>query len=95
MSVISSVSKKFRERTTRLYLAEPHGCSSSLRRAVLRLRINNEEPARSTKRSLITGEVDHRTPISESEQLYQALKLRKIDAALVRIPSTSRRGRAI
>ena len=28
-------------------------------------------------------------PISESEQFYQALKLRKIDTALVRIPDSS------
>jgi acylaminoacyl-peptidase len=35
---------------------------------------------------LITGEADRRTPISESEQFYQALKLRKIDTAMVRIP---------
>ena len=28
---------------------------------------------------LITGEADYRTPIEESEQFYQALKLRKID----------------
>ena len=38
---------------------------------------------------LLTGEVDYRTPMSESEQFYQALKLRKIDAALVRIPGAS------
>ncbi|MDX5408203.1 MAG: S9 family peptidase [Chromatiaceae bacterium] len=37
---------------------------------------------------LITGEDDRRTPISESEQFYQALKLRRIDTALVRIPNT-------
>jgi acylaminoacyl-peptidase len=42
-----------------------------------------------TPTMLITGEADHRTPISESEQYYQALKLRKIDAALVRIPDAS------
>ncbi|KPJ89371.1 MAG: acyl-peptide hydrolase, partial [Gemmatimonas sp. SG8_17] len=42
-----------------------------------------------TPTMLITGEADHRTPISESEQFYQALKLRKIDAALVRIPDAS------
>lgn len=42
-----------------------------------------------TPTMIITGEVDHRTPISESEQLYQALKLRKIDTALVRIPGAS------
>lgn len=39
-----------------------------------------------TPAMIITGESDHRTPIAESEQLYQALKLRKIDTALVRVP---------
>jgi acylaminoacyl-peptidase len=34
----------------------------------------------------MTGESDRRTPISESEQLYQALKIQKVPAALVRIP---------
>lgn len=42
-----------------------------------------------TPTMLMTGEVDYRTPISESEQFYQALKLRKVDAALVRIPGSS------
>ena len=42
-----------------------------------------------TPTMLLTGEVDYRTPISESEQFYQALKLRKIDSALVRIPGAS------
>jgi dipeptidyl aminopeptidase/acylaminoacyl peptidase len=37
----------------------------------------------------MTGESDHRTPISESEQYYQALKLRKIEAALIRVPGAS------
>ena len=35
---------------------------------------------------LATGENDFRTPISEAEQYYAALKLRKIEAALVRFP---------
>lgn len=35
---------------------------------------------------LLTGEADYRTPISETEQFYQALKLRKVDTAMVRIP---------
>jgi acylaminoacyl-peptidase len=39
-----------------------------------------------TPTMLLTGEDDHRTPMSESEQYYQALKLRKVDTALVRIP---------
>ncbi len=42
-----------------------------------------------TPTMLLTGEVDYRTPMSESEQFYQALKLRKIDTALVRIPGAS------
>jgi acylaminoacyl-peptidase len=42
-----------------------------------------------TPTMLLTGEVDFRTPMSESEQFYQALKLRKIDTALVRIPGAS------
>ena len=42
-----------------------------------------------TPTALLTGEQDHRTPITESEQYYQALKLRKVDTALVRIPEAS------
>lgn len=42
-----------------------------------------------TPTMVLTGEVDYRTPISESEQYYNALKLRKIDSALVRIPGAS------
>jgi dipeptidyl aminopeptidase/acylaminoacyl peptidase len=43
----------------------------------------------STPTALLTGEQDHRTPIGESEQYYQALKLRKIDSALIRVPEAS------
>lgn len=42
-----------------------------------------------TPTMLLTGEVDYRTPISESEQFYQALKLRKVDTILVRVPDAS------
>ncbi|WP_286843528.1 alpha/beta hydrolase family protein, partial [Idiomarina sp. UBA4206] len=35
---------------------------------------------------LFTGEKDRRTPISETEQFYQALKLQKVDTAMVRVP---------
>lgn len=42
-----------------------------------------------TPTMLLTGEQDFRTPISESEQLYQALKLRGVDTALVRVPERS------
>ncbi len=38
---------------------------------------------------LLTGEADYRTPISESEQYYQALRLQGIDAAMIRIPGAS------
>ena len=37
---------------------------------------------------LITGEADRRTPISETEQYYQALKLRKVDTLMVRVPGS-------
>ena len=43
----------------------------------------------STPTMLLTGESDHRTPIPESEQFYQALKLRKVDSAMVRVPEAS------
>ena len=42
-----------------------------------------------TPTMVLTGEVDYRTPMSESEQYYQALQLRKIDTALVRVPGAS------
>ncbi len=42
-----------------------------------------------TPTMLMTGEEDQRTPISESEQFYQALKLRGVDTALVRVPGSS------
>jgi len=35
---------------------------------------------------LATGEEDYRTPISEAEQYYAALKLRKVESVLVRFP---------
>jgi len=38
---------------------------------------------------IITGEEDLRTPLSESYQLFHALKLRKIDTAVVRLPGAS------
>ena len=37
---------------------------------------------------LITGEADRRTPMSETEQYYQALKLRKVDTIMVRVPDS-------
>ena len=38
---------------------------------------------------LITGEHDRRTPISETEQYYQALKLQKVDTIMVRVPGSA------
>ena len=43
----------------------------------------------STPTMLLTGEQDFRTPISESEQYYQALKIRGVETAFVRIPEAS------
>lgn len=42
-----------------------------------------------TPTMVINGEEDYRTPISEAEQYYGALKLLKIDTVLVRIPGAS------
>ena len=55
-----------------------------LRRSPLSLVGNVKTPT-----MLLTGEADYRTPIAESEQFYEALKLRKIDTALVRVPDAS------
>lgn len=42
-----------------------------------------------TPTMLLTGEADFRTPISETEQYYQALKIQGVDSAMVRIPGAS------
>ncbi|MFQ5768768.1 MAG: alpha/beta hydrolase family protein, partial [Acidobacteriota bacterium] len=42
-----------------------------------------------TPTMVLSGEADHRTPISEAEQFYQALKLRRIETVLVRVPGAS------
>jgi dipeptidyl aminopeptidase/acylaminoacyl peptidase len=39
-----------------------------------------------TPTMVITGEEDYRTPISESEQYYEALKLLGVESVLVRVP---------
>jgi len=39
-----------------------------------------------TPTMVVTGEEDFRTPMSESEQYYQALRLRGVDTLLVRVP---------
>ncbi|MDG2392885.1 MAG: prolyl oligopeptidase family serine peptidase, partial [Thalassotalea sp.] len=38
-----------------------------------------------TPTMLLTGENDYRTPMSETEQYYQALKLEQVDTAMVKI----------
>ena len=42
-----------------------------------------------TPTMLMTGESDHRTPSSEAEQFYQALKLRNVPSVMVRVPGAS------
>jgi acylaminoacyl-peptidase len=39
-----------------------------------------------TPTMIMTGEADYRTPMSDSEQYYQALKLLGVEAVLVRVP---------
>jgi dipeptidyl aminopeptidase/acylaminoacyl peptidase len=34
----------------------------------------------------MVGEEDYRTPVSEAEQFYQALRLRRVPTRMVRIP---------
>lgn len=41
-----------------------------------------------TPTMLLTGEEDYRTPISETEQYYTALKLQKVESVMVRIPGS-------
>ncbi|MEM8561196.1 MAG: S9 family peptidase, partial [Pseudomonadota bacterium] len=43
----------------------------------------------STPTMLLTGEDDLRTPMPETEQYYQALKLQGVDTAMVRMPTAS------
>jgi dipeptidyl aminopeptidase/acylaminoacyl peptidase len=42
-----------------------------------------------TPTMLITGEVDYRTPMSETEQYYGALKIKGVETVMVRIPDAS------
>jgi dipeptidyl aminopeptidase/acylaminoacyl peptidase len=39
-----------------------------------------------TPTMVLTGEADYRTPMSDSEQYYQALKILGIESVLVRVP---------
>lgn len=42
-----------------------------------------------TPTMLLVGEYDYRTPVSESQQYYQALKLQGVDASMVKISDSS------
>jgi len=42
-----------------------------------------------TPTMVMTGEVDYRTPSSDAEQFYEALKLRKVPSVMVRVPDAS------
>jgi len=42
-----------------------------------------------TPTMIMTGEEDFRTPMSETEQYYKALKLQKVETAMVRVPGSS------
>lgn len=39
-----------------------------------------------TPTMVMTGEADYRTPVSEAEQYFQALQLREVETAMVRVP---------
>ena len=43
---------------------------------------------------VVVGEEDHRTPPSEAEQYYDALALRGVPTALIRVPGASHHGLA-
>jgi dipeptidyl aminopeptidase/acylaminoacyl peptidase len=43
---------------------------------------------------IVVGERDYRTPVSESEQYYTALKLREIPSSLAVVPAASHGGLA-
>jgi dipeptidyl aminopeptidase/acylaminoacyl peptidase len=41
---------------------------------------------------VVVGSEDYRTPVSEAEQFYAALKLRRVPTALVKVPEASHGG---
>ena len=45
-------------------------------------------PNMTTPTLLMTGEADRRTPISETEQMYQALKIQGVDVVMIRVPGS-------
>jgi dipeptidyl aminopeptidase/acylaminoacyl peptidase len=48
--------------------------------------LTNQVAKVKTPTLVMTGEADYRTPISEAEQFYEALKLLNVDTVLVRVP---------
>lgn len=48
--------------------------------------LTNLVPKVKTPTLVMTGEADYRTPISEAEQFYEALKLLNVESVLVRVP---------
>ena len=52
-----------------------------MKRSVISLVKNVKTPT-----LLMTGESDYRTPISQAEEYYEALKLQKVESILVRVP---------
>jgi dipeptidyl aminopeptidase/acylaminoacyl peptidase len=47
-----------------------------------------------TPTMVVVGEADYRTPVSESEQFYQALQLKGVPTALMKVPGASHGGLA-
>jgi len=41
---------------------------------------------------VVVGSEDYRTPVSQAEQLYEALQLRRVPTALVKVPGASHGG---
>jgi dipeptidyl aminopeptidase/acylaminoacyl peptidase len=41
---------------------------------------------------VVVGSEDYRTPVSEAEQFYAALKLKRVPTALVKVPDASHGG---
>ncbi len=42
-----------------------------------------------TPTMMLVGDADYRTPVSETEQYYQALKLQGVDSVMIRVPGAS------
>ena len=73
LEVLDATLAEFKERL----IGENHTLKRSLTDQVTKIK---------TPTLLMTGEEDYRTPISEAEQFYAALKLLNVEAVLVRVP---------